>query len=420
MLKSPVEKPISDIYSYDKQIQGIFSRIERDLPKNTVELIYKYDREMINTSKAKGTRRKHLQTLYILSKLVEKEWSQVTKDDIEILVSKIMEQFAESNGQESNYSYDHKKVLKIFFRWFKLGSRELNDVGDPDETKKVKLGKIRDKIVREDLITDEDRHKLLVSCSGNLRDRALIDVQCEAGTRPGELLTLKIKHVKFDQYGAIIHVDGKTGARPVRLIRSTPNLSSWIDSHPFKDNPNSPLWINMARKHFGGQLSAASARQIVKRVCQKAKMSKRVYLNLFRHSEATNSARYLTEAQLKKRHGWSSVSRMPARYVHLVDADVDEAILKHNGITPKEKENTNMPKICHICKSSNSTESEICSRCGKPLDLKKALELEESANQQAFRTNKTAIKILIQMLQTGKIPTVDENEIKYLLRELSA
>ncbi len=415
-----VEKPISDIYSYDKQIQGICKRIENALPKNTVELIYKYDREMINTSKAKGTRRKHLQTLYVLSKLVGKEWGLVTKDDIDILVSKIMSQFAENNGQESNYSYDHKKVLKIFFRWFKLGSRDLNEVGDPEETKKVKLGKIRDKIVREDLITEEDRQQLLFSCSGNLRDRALIDVQCEAGTRPGELLTLKIKHVKFDEYGAIIHVDGKTGARPVRLIRSTPNLSAWLDVHPFKNNHDSPLWINMSKKYLGTQMSAASARQVIQRVGKKANLSKRVYLNLFRHSEATNSARFLTEAQLKKRHGWSSVSRMPARYVHLVDADVDEAILKHNGIIIKDKEIVNMPKLCHICKSQNSSEAEICNRCGKPLDIKKAIELEEKSSQNAFRTNKTAIKILIQMLQTGKIPSVEDNEIKYLLRELNA
>ena len=419
MLKSQPEKTISDIYSYDKQILGICRRIEKDLPKNTVELIYKYDREMINTSKAKGTRRKHLQTLYILSKLVEKEWSLVTKDDIEILVSKIMKQFAESNGQESNYSYDHKKVLKIFFRWFKLGSRDLNEVGDPEETKKVKLGKIRDKIVREDLITDEDKQRLLVSCSGNLRDRALIDVQCEAGTRPGELLTLKIKHVKFDQYGAIIHVDGKTGARPVRLIRSTPNLSSWMDVHPFKENHNAPLWINMSKKYFGTQLSAASARQIIHRVCEKANMSKRIYLNLFRHSEATNSARFLTEAQLKKRHGWSPVSRMPARYVHLVDADVDEAILRHNGITPRERENINMPKICHICKNTNSSESEICSRCGKPLDLKKALELEEETKEQNFTSNKIAGKILIQMLSSGKIPTLSKNELDSIIASLN-
>lgn len=81
-----VEKPISDIYSYDKQIQGICKRIENALPKNTIELIYKYDREMINTSKAKETKRKHLQTLYVLSKLVGKEWSLVTKDTLAVLL----------------------------------------------------------------------------------------------------------------------------------------------------------------------------------------------------------------------------------------------------------------------------------------------------------------------------------------------
>jgi len=156
-----IQKPIYDIYSYDKQIKAIFRRIHRDLPKSTIQFIQKYDREMINTSKAKGTRRKHLQTLYVLSQLLDKEWDKVTKDDIDILVSKIMEQFAEENGQESHYSYDHKKVLKLFFRWFKLGSRELKEVGDPEETRKVRLGKVRDKIVREDLITDDDRKRLL-------------------------------------------------------------------------------------------------------------------------------------------------------------------------------------------------------------------------------------------------------------------
>jgi len=123
-----IQKPVTDIYSYDLQINAIFRRMHKDLPSSTIQLIQKYDIEMINTSKAKGTRRKHLQTLYVLSKLLDKEWHTVTKDDIEILVSKIMEQFAEENGQESNYSYDHKKVLKIFFRWLKLGDREQKEV----------------------------------------------------------------------------------------------------------------------------------------------------------------------------------------------------------------------------------------------------------------------------------------------------
>ena len=50
----------------------------------------------------------------------KKNWEKVTKEDIDELISEIMERFGSSNGQESNYSYDHKKILKIFFRWLKF------------------------------------------------------------------------------------------------------------------------------------------------------------------------------------------------------------------------------------------------------------------------------------------------------------
>lgn len=88
MKTKQIQKFSEDIYSYDKQIERIFRKIKDELPQNTIELVTKYDNEMINTSKAKGTRRKHLQTLYVLSKILEKEWEFVTKDDIDVLVSK--------------------------------------------------------------------------------------------------------------------------------------------------------------------------------------------------------------------------------------------------------------------------------------------------------------------------------------------
>jgi len=85
---------------------------------------------------------------------------------------------------------------------------------------------------------------------------------------------------------------------------------------------------------------------------------------------------------------------MPARYVHLVDADVDEAILKHNGIIIKEDKESKQPKICSVCKMPNSSESNLCNRCGKHLDLKKALELEKKANQDNFMANKMSGKYM--------------------------
>ena len=93
-----------------------------------------------------------------------------------------------------------KKVLKMFFRWYKLGSREFKQVGDPPETKSIKTRPVRDSLSREDLVTESDRIKLLNACGENQRGRAFIDVHSEAGTRPAEILSLQIRHVKFDRY----------------------------------------------------------------------------------------------------------------------------------------------------------------------------------------------------------------------------
>ena len=313
-----------------------------------------------------------------------------------------MQKYASQDGQETNSSSDHKKILKIFFRWIKLGSRNFNEVGDPDETKRVKIKKVKDKIIREDLITEADVTRLLHACKENQRDRAFIDCQSEAGTRPGEMLNLLLKHVKFDNHGAILHVDGKTGTRTVRLIRSVPNLAKWLDVHPFRDNPESPLWIMLEKRQLGQMMSYAGARQIIKRRAEIAGLSKRVYMNLFRHSEATRSATFLTEAQMRGRHGWSSSSRMPARYVHLVNADVDEAILSHYGIVKEEKAKLDLPKKCNVCDMMNAPESKICSKCGKALDLKTAVEIDEQKDlrigklEEDFKEMKNNLSLILK------------------------
>ncbi|RDJ31219.1 MAG: integrase [Crenarchaeota archaeon] len=414
-----VQKERFQIHNYDGAINSLLSSIEKELSTKNSELILKYDRVLVRESLAKATRRKHLEILLSLSRLLKKDWHDVTKDDVNDLVFQVMQRYSPETGQETNSTWDHKKILKIFFRWFKLGDRQYRIVGDPEETKNVRLKEVRSKIVREDLITQNDVDKLLRACRGNLRDKALIHVHAEAGTRPGEILSLRIKHVKFDDKGAVIHVDGKTGPRPVRLVTSVPSLASWIDSHPFKEITDSPLWIKIDVNHYGEPMSHATANKVLQTVCKRAGITKKINLKLFRHSEATETAKYMTEAQMRIRHGWTSTSKMPANYVHLVSSDVEQAYLKHLGMADEPDDKPVTPKICHICKMPNSSESEICNKCGKPLDLQKALDLEEKASEQNFVTNKLAGKILIQMLMTGKIPKLPENEIKTLIQSLN-
>lgn len=365
------------IHDYETRTKLVKKQIQNELSENNVELISQYEMEMVCQSIAIATRQKHLRTLLGLSRILQKDWKEITKDDVEKIVYEIMLKHADESGKETHYSYDHKKILKIFVRWMKLGSREFSQVGDPPETIKVRMKRVKDKIIREDLLTEDDISRLLHVCGENSRDRALIDCHYEGGTRPGEILNILIKHVKFDEYGVNLHVDGKTGPRTVRLIKSTPTLANWLSMHPFKDNPESPVWINLSKNHYGEQLAYPAASAMFRRRAKMAHLNKKVNLNIFRHSEATNSAKFMTESQLRKRHGWTADSKMPGRYVHLVNADVDAAIFEHLGIKTHQNKQSNLPKICHVCEIPNPSESTICCKCGKPLDLETALAKEE-------------------------------------------
>jgi len=390
------------IHNYDKRIKQelVILETDSDVSKESLTLIKKYHRVMITETLAKATISKHLQTLGNLCRMIDVEWKNATKSDIDKLVAKIIEKYADDSGQETHTSRDHKKILKIFFRWLKLGSRSYTTVGNPTEIRDVNLKNVKDKIIREDLITEDDISRLLFACEENKRDRAFLHAHYEAGTRPSEILNLKIKHLKFDNHGAIIHVAGKTGSRTIRLIKSVPDLSSWYNSHPNRDEHEAPLWINLGNSQEPYLTYAGACRMLARRM-KKAHITKRINLNLFRHSEATETAKFMTEAQMRKRHGWTSYSKMPGRYVHMINQDVEDAIFNHYGIKTKKEEDHKLPKICNICELANSFDSKVCSKCGKPLDLETALELEEKSNSelQIIRDEQERMKQMMGNIQ---------------------
>ena len=94
---------------------------------------------------------------------------------------------------------------------------------------------IKEKLVNsklpEDLLT-EDNVLEMIEVANHLRDKALVATLYETGARIGEMATLKIKHVHFDDFGAQLTMAGKTGMRRVRTVFCVPYLSSWLATHP--------------------------------------------------------------------------------------------------------------------------------------------------------------------------------------------
>jgi integrase/recombinase XerD len=169
-----------------------------------------------------------------------------------------------------------------------------------------------------------------------------------------------IKHVTFDKYGAILLVDGKTGPRRIRLIACVPALAQWLSVHPFRNDPNSPLWVGLGTVGRNEPLSYNGARAMLGRLVKKAGVNKRVYSHLMRHSRATELATFLTDAQMDEVLGWVQGSDRTTTYVHLCGRDVDCALLAAMGITPDKEE-----KKGKSCEENGDITTK--NECGKSL-----------------------------------------------------
>ena len=217
----------------------------------------------------------------------------------------------------------------------------------------------------------------MIQAAYNIRDKAMVALIYESGFRIEEILTLCIKHVAFDEYGAKIMGNGKTGMRRIRLVSSVPYLATWIENHPFRDTPEAPLWVKIHAKNPDDIVYYENALKIFKTLAKRANIKKRIYPHLFRHTRATQLANHLTEAQMDQYFGWIQGSDMPSTYVHLSGRDLDGKILELNGLKVEEKENEPTIKKCPRCEKMNPSTGKFCGRCGSPLDVDTAMKIDE-------------------------------------------
>jgi integrase len=76
----------------------------------------------------------------------------------------------------------------------------------------------------------------MISKTEKPRDKAFIAVAVafDGGFRIGEMLNIRLGDVNFDENGARVRVNGKTGPRVVRFVTAAPLLSSWVSRHPLE------------------------------------------------------------------------------------------------------------------------------------------------------------------------------------------
>ena len=185
----------------------------------------------------------------------------------------------------------------------------------------------------------------IMDVGGDLRDKALIALLWETGCRIHEALSLDLKDVSDFKNSAEksflkvffrkVKIEGEEHSSP--LIESTDHVRAWIKSYPYLKTAKSPLFTTSA----GRRLTYAGASYLLRELLKRAGMENRkITLHTFRHSRATHMLRmHVPEAIIKKNLGWVPNSQMLARYSHLTDADVDDAILHMHGHESREPPN---------------------------------------------------------------------------------
>jgi len=345
------------------------------------EKIFKF-LDLVNAQgRSPATKRCIIWALTTIGEILGKSFEDANYDDIVRVVGTIENKYPSKKSKKTL-----KAELKRFYKWL----RQSTDY--PPEVAWIKLDYNADtetKIAPEDLLTDEEV-EAIVNASLNPRDKALVYMLKESGCRVGELLSLRIKNIQFDNKGVILYIpQSKTGRRRVRLTgKHTKEFLGWLDNHPFKDDPEAFVWTSISGNSKNKQLTYVGVEILLKRLAVKSGLGRweggndknlgkyvgrRVNPHNFRHGRATELLikKKVPERIVKRYLGWKDSSRMPQVYTHFNDEDVDNAILESDGIDPKSIEKTEPvnTRVCANCGEINTVLSHFCKKCNSFLDL---------------------------------------------------
>ncbi len=371
-------------------------------------ILQKYFRFLRHEGNSERTALNHMENMVWVAKALNNcELCNLTEDDLYTFFDSLENfTYISRSGNEKKYSESTKETRKVSFKKY------LRWCNKPELYVQIKCKRLRGKKLPEDIKTKEEIVQL-IEAANNSRDRSIIACFYETGARRGEQLAAKLKHVVFDENGAVITFpEGKTGARRVRIIFSAPYLRAWVEDHPKKNDRESPLWCTLDKKC--NKMSVTALTNVFNRCAEKAGIEKKVNPHSFRHDRATHLAATFTEQQLKMYLGWSPTSTQPATYVHLSGKNMDEAVFKMYGIKTNENGPEFLkPGICPRCRELTAVNAKFCFKCGLPLTEEVSTTIENIKTQYVQYADLEEIKAMQNALkqQLAEAATL-KNKIK--------
>ena len=389
---------MTDIHDYETRLRQSLNRVARSkLSEEDKGALQKFSRVLQTQRVSNGRVAKYVNHLSVIAERLpeitksSRGLCDASKEDIESLGIWIFS----SSKYKPNTQHDIITVIKRFYQWFRAAPDEypkwrrkhIYPPGVDDLNSNLKLNQ---RFLPSDLFTESEVNAMIQSTEW-LMVKASLAFDDEVGPRPGEKLNMKIKDIIVEEGGNVIcrlghNGGGKTGERLILLIKSVPILMQWTSSHPFRNDPEAPLWIGFSSTNRYQQWSYRAYKNMLVEIGRKVGIRKKMTPYLFRHSAATRDARLgFTEAQLCMKYGWTLGSKMPRVYLHLANTDLYSKIMQVYGGREAIKPEPQMVK-CARCSRENHRSASFCMSCGFTLDPQQAAQKSVQLEEQRLNT----------------------------------
>lgn len=215
--------------------------------------------------------------------------------------------------------------------------------------------------IKEDFLVEEDVQKIL-GATKTLRDKALITLLASQGTRPQEAFTIRKHDITFLENGLQIQLSGKTGLRTLFVYE---RYTVEAITRYLKTLRNDQDYLF--------DITPKQANNIVKDICKKVGISKRITLYKFRKFAVTQDRKHkVSNHTLEKKYGWVKGTKVIAHYDRTTPLDYMQEMQRKNGIISDEKPKSLFEdKVCLRCGEHNPYENEYCGKCTLKLNITK-------------------------------------------------
>jgi Site-specific recombinase XerC len=310
---------------------------------------------------------------------IDKPITELTQDDFDTFLIYMEDEHGIKKGGIKVYII----FLKKFLKW------ALDE--PPKWIRELKVPHLEHRIQPADL-PDKGEFDIILNTLTHPRDKALIALLADGGFRIGGLLSCNIRSVEFGKYGAVIYLNPEgtnktTGAKGIPLTWSTGYLNQWLAVHPYKDDPEAPLFVELFFHQKVGKYEAWSynaAYNMLRRLNEKTGIKKHLHPHLFRHKAVTDwTLDGLTEQQICHRAGWTPASKQMINvYGNFTDAEMNDRVWEHYGLKTEDKRQVTLKK-CPRCGNVLRQDDRFCSQCSLVLDHAASLEMEKETTTAA-------------------------------------